>query len=709
MKDQRTLSSSVAEESAVCSMNSPSPNDDNNSNLDVFAFNKSKSVKKTKCRFCGLDGHSMYERRQKCPVWGSKCENCGILNHNKYACLKPKRGMRRQPVPSVEFLEILAVGEVSSVQILVQIKPENCTRTFHVNVFPDPGATICLMGPYQLKAMGLQHQHLHPCAEQVAVAGGMFIKAVGWVRITCFLAGRSTTTTVYFSNRVKRFFLSKTCCRDLGIISDTYPNPQPLQSKAVRSIEPTRLPPSRPSSLPFEPNERNIPLLKEYLFNSFEHSSFNRNPPFPKLSTPPATIHLKPDHVVPQPAYTPAAVAEHWAKEVKDSLDRDVAAGILVKVPLNEPAKWCARMVVVKKSDGRPRRTVDFQKLNKQCLREPQSGQSPFHTARQIPPNTWKCVFDAVDGYHAVELDSKSSKLTTFITPWGRYRYLRFPQGHCAAGDAFVGRVQQIMSHTPRMVRIVDDMCIFDNTIEECFWHAWEVLETCARHGIVINKQKFQFCLRDINFAGLSVTSSGVKPSQKILTAIRDFPAPVDLTQARSFFGMVNQVQWAYANSSAMTPFRELVKPNSKFIWTAELLQLFEESKRKILAQVEAGVRQYDIARTTGLQTDFSQEGLGYLLLQKFCSCSLERSPLCCKNGWQLVYAGSRFTKGAEKQYPPTHGEALAVVWALEHARVFTQGCKDLIIFTDHEPLLGILNDKPFTDIKHSRLKSPSA
>ena len=100
-------------------------------------------------------------------------------------------------------------------------------------------------------------------------------------------------------------------------------------------------------------------------------------------------------------------------------IDRDVAAGILIKVSFNEPTVWCARMVVVKKRDGRPRRTVDYQSLNSQCLREPVHSESPFHTARRIPQQTWKSVIDAVDGYHSVELDEESSKLTTFITPMG--------------------------------------------------------------------------------------------------------------------------------------------------------------------------------------------------------------------------------------------------------------------------------------------------
>ena len=93
------------------------------------------------------------------------------------------------------------------------------------------------------------------------------------------------------------------------------------------------------------------------------------------------------------------------------------------------------------------------------------------------------------------------------------------------------------------------------------------------------------------------------------------------------------------------------------------------------------------------LQTDWSKERIGYLLLQKHCDCPMPNAPVCCPTGWHLVYAGSRFTTSAESQYVPAEGEALAVAWGLDHALMFILGCEDLIVATDDQPLLGIFND----------------
>ena len=99
----------------------------------------------------------------------------------------------------------------------------------------------------------------------------------------------------------------------------------------------------------------------------------------------------------------------------------------------------------------------------------------------------------------------------------------------------------------------------------------------CATNGIVVNVKKIQFCQDTVDFAGLTITS-GVVPSNKMLSAIRDFPSPKNLTGARSWFGLVNQVVWAYSTSPVMAAFRDLIKPNRKFYWDANLEKIFHDS-----------------------------------------------------------------------------------------------------------------------------------
>ena len=67
------------------------------------------------------------------------------------------------------------------------------------------------------------------------------------------------------------------------------------------------------------------------------------------------------------------------------------------------------------------------------------------------------------------------------------------------------------------------------------------MLSTCHTAGLIFNSDKFQFGQETVEFAGLDVTMEGVKPSKKFLEAIKAYPRPDTLSEARSFFGMINR------------------------------------------------------------------------------------------------------------------------------------------------------------------------
>ncbi|CAC5397422.1 unnamed protein product [Mytilus coruscus] len=62
------------------------------------------------------------------------------------------------------------------------------------------------------------------------------------------------------------------------------------------------------------------------------------------------------------------------------------------------------------------------------------------------------------------------------------------------------------------------------------------------------------------------------------------------------------------------------------------------------------GVCLFDPARMTCLATDWSVDGIGFFLMQKYCQCS---SNTYCYDGWKSCLVGSRFTHPAESRYAP--------------------------------------------------------
>ena len=206
-----------------------------------------------------------------------------------------------------------------------------------------------------------------------------------------------------------------------------------------------------------------------------------------------------------------------------------------------------------------------------------------------------------------------------------------------------------------------------------------------------------------MEFAGFKVTETDVKPLAKYLDAIRDFPRPTNISEIRSWFGLVNQVSHYAKLTDLMAPFKPLLSPKTRFAWNDELEKSFQESKLEIVKAIQEGVRIFDPSRTTVLSPDWSKTGIGYFLYQKYCECPSVTTN-CCKDGWRITLAGSRFLHKAERNYWPVEGEALAVAWALEDSKFFTLGCRDLHIQTDHRPLVKILGDRTLDEIHNRRL-----
>ena len=104
---------------------------------------------------------------------------------------------------------------------------------------------------------------------------------------------------------------------------------------------------------------------------------------------------------------------------------------------VDEPTEWVSQFVVAMKKSGSLRICIDPKPLNAALKRE--RYQIPV-IDDLLPDVTDACVFTKVDlssAFWHLELDEKSSVLTTFATPYGRFRWLRLPFGHNVSSVIF--------------------------------------------------------------------------------------------------------------------------------------------------------------------------------------------------------------------------------------------------------------------------------
>ena len=589
----------------------------------------------------------------------------------------------------------------------------NITPIATIKATADTGAQTCTSGVQILTALPQGARWLLPTKHRLRGVDGTMLDIKGTL-IVDISSGRGTTTELlYVCDKVSGTYLSQTALKRLGIINNTFPisevsnlttTPTPALAQCGCPLR-AKCPPI-PEKLPFPATDEHRKDLEHWIKTHYASSAFNTCP-HQKLQTmtgEPLNIAFLPEHI-PTAVHKPIPIPHHWKDKVKTQLDTDVALGIIEPVPQGTPTKWCSRMIVVPKKDGSPRRTVDLQSLNKATRRETHHTQTPFNIVSVVPPEKKKTILDAWNGYHSVLLSPNARDATTFITEWGRYRYLRAPQGFHASNDGYTKRFDDITADFPRVARCVDDSLLWDDGIATAYWHTVSYIKLCADNGVVFNPEKFKFAEDHIEFAGFDITLQGYKPPSKILQAIEEFPTPKNITGIRSWFGLVNQVAYAFAQAPVMAPFRELLERSKPFYWDDSLDTIFRESKTKIVESIQSGIKTFEVNRPTCLATDWSKSGLGFTLSQKHCHCPNNEDPLCGPDHWKVVYAGSRFTRDSESRYAPIEGEALALLFGLESCKMFVSGCPYLIVAVDHKPLVPIFNDRDLDKIQNPRVQ----
>ena len=170
-----------------------------------------------------------------------------------------------------------------------------------------------------------------------------------------------------------------------------------------------------------------------------------------------------------------------------------------------EAVTWCHRIVVTRKQNGSPRRTVDVSTLNKRCAPETFSSESSFHLARRVPGESWKTVADVWNGYHYVPLRHSDRHLTTFNTPFDRWRYTRASRGLLSSGDWYIHRFDETIANFQRKDRCIKDTIHWDVELLNHRWRTIDCLILVDRAGVVLNPDTFQFAQHTVDFAGFRI------------------------------------------------------------------------------------------------------------------------------------------------------------------------------------------------------------
>ena len=165
-------------------------------------------------------------------------------------------------------------------------------------------------------------------------------------------------------------------------------------------------------------------------------------------------------------------------------------------------------MVAATKGNGDLRVCIDPQALDKTLMRE----RHPLLVIDDILPEISKArVFSKIDlknaFWHCV-LDEESSYLTTFQTPFGRYRWRRLPFGLVVSSEIFAKRLLTALEGLEGVICVADDILVYgvgedeQQALDDHDRKLVSVLERCRLHGIRLNKEKTQLRATETAFLG---------------------------------------------------------------------------------------------------------------------------------------------------------------------------------------------------------------
>ena len=373
------------------------------------------------------------------------------------------------------------------------------------------------------------------------------------------------------------------------------------------------------------------------------------------------------DRTVTPVIHAPRRVPIEVKDRLKDKLEQMEEEGIIAQV--TGPTDWVNSLVVREKPDGSLCVCLDPTDLNRAIKRV----HYPTPTVEEITPKlSGSTVFsklDAKDGYWHISLDEPSSLLTTFNSPFGRFRFLKLPFGLKLSQDVFQMMMDETYTGCKGAAGIADDIQVYGEGDQNHDLNLHEAMERTRNNGVKLNFKKCAIKQPEVTFFGNIYSAHGVRPDPEKVQAIKDIKAPQNKTDLHTFLGMVSYLRQFIKDLSDHTAsLRELLKESVDFDWSEAHQAVFVKVKELITEDVTLAF--YDRNKPVTLQVDASMLGLGATLMQE---------------GRPIAYASKSLTP-TESRYANIERELLAVVFGCTKFHTYLYG-RSFTVESDHKPL----------------------
>ena len=368
--------------------------------------------------------------------------------------------------------------------------------------------------------------------------------------------------------------------------------------------------------------------------------------------------------------------------KVEAQLDKLEAAGIIRPVQFSQ---WAAPIVPVLKRDGSIRICGDYKvTVNLAAKTDTYPLPKIEDLFASLSGGKLFSKVDLASAYQQIPLDEQSKEFTTINTPKGLYCYNRLPFGVASAPSIFQRTMESILQGIDHVCVYLDDILITGATEKEHLQNLDKVLTRLESAGIRLKRDKCVFLLPAVEYLGHKISGQGLQPTDEKIQAIKSAPAPQDVTQLKSFLGLINYYSKFLPNlSNTLAPLYRLLQKNTRWCWESEQRKAFQQAKESLTS--DCVLVHFDPAKQLILACDASPYGIGAVLSHRM------------DDGKDKPIAfSSRTLAPAEKKYSQLEKEGLAVIFGVKKFRQYLLG-RSFTIVSDHKPLQYLFNESRVT------------
>ncbi|XP_066511013.1 uncharacterized protein K02A2.6 [Hoplias malabaricus] len=400
-------------------------------------------------------------------------------------------------------------------------------------------------------------------------------------------------------------------------------------------------------------------------------------------------LQVNPNH---QPRFLKARSVPYALKPKVDAdINRLLEQGVIVPVSHSD---WATPVVPVLKRDGSVRLCGDFKvTVNPALVTEHYPLPVIEDLFAGLAGGKKFSKIDLCQAYLQMHVDESSQKYLTISTHRGLFRYLRLPFGITSAPALFQRAMDQILSGLPGVQCYLDDILVTGRNDTEHINNLDRVLGRLEEYGLRVREDKCDFFKSSVEYLGHVIDADGLHTAPSKLKAILDAPVPENVSQLRSFLGLLNYYgRFIPQLATLLKPMYELLCDGKTWKWSKECDRAFNKAKAALTN--ETVLTHFDPSLPLQLACDASPYGIGAVV-----------SHILPTGEERPIAFASRTLSKTETKYPQIEKEALGIIFGVKKFHTYIFGRK-FTLLTDHRPLTSIFGShKGLPTLAASRLQ----